>query len=318
MIVNITESFEGSPIVWLVPTLWMVSLSFQPNEVLARTTSTTAFGLIPIPFTSDNYAALFSFGQTPMWFFNSLVVAAGMTLGVLAVSTTAGYALARLEFPFKRAILVICLVGLVLPEQAVFIPLYTMFADFGWHNSYHALILPRMAVPIGVFLMMQFFKAIPQDIEEAARIDGVGWLQIFWHVMLPLARPAMMTLAINQSARNDKGGPEVPPSPTEFFQPWKSVLENHVEIHPAFAQSGLPCKNLRGRMGRDDDLFRVKPCSNQRTHQRHGPKACRRRGFARTRLVRILSDHTQPRVGAGRGLRDQLNNRWQTIGWGSD
>ena len=158
---------------WLVPTLWMVSLSFQPNEVLARSTSTTFFGLIPIPFTLDNYAALFRFGQTPGWFLNSLIVSLGMTLGVLAISTTAGYALARLDFPFKGAILVFCLVGLMVPEQAVFIPLYTMFADFGLHNSYHALILPRMAVPIGVFLMLQFFKAIPKDIEEAARLDGV-------------------------------------------------------------------------------------------------------------------------------------------------
>ena len=154
---------------WLVPTIWMVSLSLQPNEVLARTTSTTALGLVPIPFTFDNYLALFSFGQTPLWFLNSVIVALGMTLGVLAVSTTAGYALARLNFPFKTPLTILCLIGLMVPEQAVFIPLYTMFADFGWHNSYHALILPRMAVPIGVFLMMSFFKAIPKDIEEAVK-----------------------------------------------------------------------------------------------------------------------------------------------------
>lgn len=182
--------------IWLVPTIWMVSLSFQPNDVLARTTSSTALGLIPIPFTPENYIALFRFGQVPMWFLNSLIVSVGMTVAVLAVSTTAGYALARLDFPLKGPVIVLCLMGLMVPEQAVFIPLYTMFADWGWHNSHHALILPRVAVPIGVFLMMQFFKAIPKDIEEAARIDGVGWLQIFWYVMLPLARPAMMTLAI--------------------------------------------------------------------------------------------------------------------------
>jgi multiple sugar transport system permease protein len=87
---------------WLIPTLWMVSLSFQPNDVLARTTSTTAFGLIPIPFTSTTTSRSSAFGQTPLWFLNSLIVALGMTLGVLAVSTTAGYALARLDFPFKR------------------------------------------------------------------------------------------------------------------------------------------------------------------------------------------------------------------------
>lgn len=221
--------------IWLVPTIWMVSLSFQPNEVLARTTSTTALGLVPIPFTAENYAALFTYGQTPWWFMNSLIVSLGMTLGVLLVSTTAGYALARLDFPFKRTLTVAALVGLMVPEQAVFIPLYTMFADFGWHNSYHALILPRMAVPIGVFLMMQFFKAIPDDIEEAARIEGVGWLQIFWHIMMPLARPAMMTLAILTFlyAWNDYLWPLVSAQKREFF----TITLGLASIQSNFAQS---------------------------------------------------------------------------------
>jgi multiple sugar transport system permease protein len=220
---------------WLVPTLWMVSLSFQPNDVLARTTSTTALGLIPIPFTWENYADLFQFGQVPVWFLNSLIVSVGMTLAVLAVSTTAGYALARLEFPFKGPLVVVCLMGLMVPEQAVFIPLYTMFADWNWHNSHHALILPRVAVPIGVFLMMQFFKAIPRDIEEAARIDGVGWLQIFWYVMLPLARPAMMTLAILTFlyAWNDYLWPLVSAQQREFF----TITLGLASIQSNFAQA---------------------------------------------------------------------------------
>jgi len=170
-----------------------------------------------------------------MWFLNSVVVAAGMTLGVLFVSTTAGYALARLDFPQKNTVTVICLIGLMVPEQAVFIPLYTMFADLGWHNSYHALILPRVAVPIGVFLMLQFFKAIPKDIEEAARIDGVGWLQIFWYVMLPLARPAMMTLAILTFlyAWNDYLWPLVSAREPEFF----TITLGLASIQSNFAQS---------------------------------------------------------------------------------
>jgi multiple sugar transport system permease protein len=221
--------------IWLIPTLWMVSLSFQPNEVLARTTNTTAFGLIPIPFTTENYAALLTFGETPKWFLNSVIVAGAMTLGVLAVSTTAGYALARLEFPLKTPLTILCLIGLMVPEQAVFIPLYTMFADLGWHNSYHALVLPRMAVPIGVFLMMQFFRAIPRDIEEAARIDGVGWLQIFWHVMLPLARPAMMTLAILTFlyAWNDYLWPLVSAQQREYF----TITLGLASIQSNFAQA---------------------------------------------------------------------------------
>nr|WP_319390891.1 carbohydrate ABC transporter permease [uncultured Cohaesibacter sp.] len=220
---------------WLVPTLWMLSLSFQPNDVLARTTSSTFFGLVPLPFTLDNYAALFSYGQTPVWFLNSTIVAVGMTLAVLFVSTTAGYALARLSFPGKNAVIIFCLIGLMVPEQAVFIPLYTMFADFGWHNSYHALILPRVAVPIGVFLMMQFFKAIPRDIEEAARLDGVSWLQIFWHVMLPLARPAMTTLAILTFlyAWNDYLWPLVSAQKREMF----TITLGLASIQTNFAQS---------------------------------------------------------------------------------
>lgn len=221
--------------VWMVPTVWMLSLSFQPNDVLARTTSTTALGLIPIPFTLENFAALFAFGSTPMWFLNSIIVALGMTFGVLAISSTAGYALARLHFPFKKTVIAVCLLGLMIPEQAVFIPLYTMFADLGWHNSYHALILPRMAVPVGVFLMMQFFKGISDDIEEAARLEGVGWLQIYWYVMLPLARPAMMTLAILTFlyAWNDYLWPLVSAQKPEYF----TITLGLASIQSNFAQS---------------------------------------------------------------------------------
>jgi len=221
--------------VWLVPTLWMVSLSFQPNDVLARTTASTALGLLPIPFTAENYADLFTFGRTPLWFLNSLIVAGGMTLGVLIVSTTAGYAFARLNFPGKNVLLVVTLLGLMVPEQAVFIPLYTMFADFGWHNSYHALILPRVAVPIGVFLMMQFFRGIPKEIEEAAIVEGVGRLQIFRYIMLPLARPAMVTLAILTFlyAWNDYLWPLVSAQRQEMF----TITLGLASLQSNFAQS---------------------------------------------------------------------------------
>lgn len=221
--------------VWLVPTLWMVSLSFQPNDGLARTTASTWLGLVPIPFTIENYADLFAFGRTPLWFLNSVIVAGGMTLGVLFVSTTAGYAFARLRFPGKRLLLALTLLGLMVPEQAVFIPLYTMFADLGWHNSHHALILPRVAVPVGVFLMMQFFRGIPHEIEEAAIVEGVSRLQIFRYIMLPLARPAMMTLAILTFlyAWNDYLWPLVSAQKPEIF----TITLGLASLQSNFAQS---------------------------------------------------------------------------------
>ena len=181
---------------WMVPILWMLSLSFQPNALLQLTTTPTAFGLIPARFTTENYESLFRLGYTPRWFLNSFIVAFEMTAGVLVLSTTAGYAFARLNFPGKRTLLGVCLFGMMVPEQAIFIPLYAQFADLGWHNTYHGLAIPRIATPIGVFLMMQFFRGIPREIEEAAIVDGVSRLRIFFNVLLPLTRPAIVTLAV--------------------------------------------------------------------------------------------------------------------------
>ena len=221
--------------IWLVPTLWMLSLSLQPNALLARTTSNTFMGLIPIPFTFENYLNLLTHGQIQTWFLNSFLVAFGMTLGVLVLSTTAGFAFARLQFAGKKVLLVFILLGLMIPEQAVFIPLYTMFSDYGWHNSVHGLIIPRLAVPIGVFIMYQFFKGVTRDVEEAARIDGANTFQIFWHVMLPLARPAMMTVSILTFlyAWNDYLWPLVSAQRTEHF----TITLGLASLQSNFAQS---------------------------------------------------------------------------------
>jgi multiple sugar transport system permease protein len=205
--------------VWLVPIVWMLSLALQPNELLARTTSNVAWGLIPWPFTLENLTFVLSQGLTPRWFLNSAIVSGSMTLLVLALSSMAGYAFARIRFPGRRIIYPLVLAGLVIPEQAVFIPLYTMFADWGWHNGYAALVAPRLAVPIGVFLMTQFFRGIPDYIEEAARLDGAGRWTIFTRIMLPLSVPAMVTLAILTFlyAWNDYLWPLVSASRPEMF-----------------------------------------------------------------------------------------------------
>jgi multiple sugar transport system permease protein len=110
-----------------------------------------------------------------------------------------------------------------------------MFADFGWHNTYPALIIPRVAVPIGVFLMTQFFRGIPGEIEEAARVDGVNRFQIFWHIMLPLARPAMMTLSILTFlyAWNDYLWPLVSAQKPEMF----TITTGLASLQSNFAQS---------------------------------------------------------------------------------
>ncbi len=206
-------------LVWLVPIVWMVSIALQPNELLARTTSNVAWGLVPWPFTLDNLSFVLSQGLTPRWFLNSAIVAVSMTFLVLALSAMAGYAFARIPFPGRRIVYPLVLAGLVIPEQAVFIPLYTMFADWGWHNGYAALVAPRVAVPIGVFLMTQFFRGIPDYIEEAATLDGASRWTVFTRIMLPLSVPAMATLAIITFlyAWNDYLWPLVSASRPEMF-----------------------------------------------------------------------------------------------------
>lgn len=179
-------------ILWLLPVIWVVTMSLKPNEVLQRST----WGFLPVPFTLENYWNLFQLATVPRWLFNSLIVAVTMTILVLVVSSLAGYAFARLRFPFKRTLFVVMIAGLMIPEQAVFLPLHQMLAGWGIHNTHAALIMPRVAVPIGVFLMMQFFRAVPRELEEAAELDHAGRFTIFWRIMLPLSLPALTTLGL--------------------------------------------------------------------------------------------------------------------------
>ncbi len=220
---------------WVVPIVWMVSMALQPNDLLARTTSNVAWGLIPWPFTLDNLGFVLSSGLTPRWFLNSAIVALGMTSLVLVLSSMAGYAFARIPFPGRRLLYPLVLAGLVIPEQAIFIPLYTMFAEWGWHNGYFALIAPRLAVPIGVFLMTQFFRGIPDYIEEAATLDGAGRWTVFTRIMLPLSIPALSTLAILTFlyAWNDYLWPLVSASRPEMF----TITLGLASLQTNFAQS---------------------------------------------------------------------------------
>ncbi len=177
---------------WILPVVWVVTMSLKPNAELMRST----WGFFPYPFTLENYANLFQRSTVPLWLLNSVIVAVVMTIFVLMVSSLAGYAFARLDFPFKKTLFLIMIAGLMIPEQAVFIPLHQMFADWGVHNTHFALVTPRVAVPIGVFLMMQFFRAVPREIEEAAELDHASRFTIFWKIMLPLSVPALTTLGL--------------------------------------------------------------------------------------------------------------------------
>lgn len=179
-------------VTWLLPVLWMVTLALSDNRQLQLDSQT----LLPQGFTTDNLVSELSDTRMIRWFANSLLVTGVTTIGTVLLSTMAGYAFGRLEFPFKRTLFIVTLAGLMVPREAMFIPLYLMFSATDQLNSYPALFLPRIALPLGVFIMTQFFRAVPHELEEAALMDGAGHRRIFVNIMLPLARPAMAALAI--------------------------------------------------------------------------------------------------------------------------
>ncbi|MEO6338966.1 MAG: carbohydrate ABC transporter permease [Caulobacteraceae bacterium] len=176
----------------LAPMLWVLGLSFKPNAELMVNTN----AVFHVPYTVKNYFDVVGGFAVVRWIFNSLVVALGMTAATLVLSTLAGYAFARLEFPGRKWLFVAVLLGLAIPEQAVILARHQMFSAAQLHNTYLALILPQVSSPFGVFLMTQYFRAIPKELDEAALLDGASRLQILWKVLLPLTIPAQATLGI--------------------------------------------------------------------------------------------------------------------------
>ncbi len=176
----------------LAPFLWAVGLSLKSNQELMIGPE----AVFQFPYTIENYINIFNSAAVFGWLKNSFIVSGGMTLGVLALSSLTGYAFARLEFPFKKLLFVVVLMGLAVPEQAVIIARHQIFSQLNLHNTYAGLILPGLSAPFGVFLMTQFFKAIPKEIDEAALLDNASRFKIFWRILLPLTLPAQATLGI--------------------------------------------------------------------------------------------------------------------------
>ncbi|WP_114011123.1 carbohydrate ABC transporter permease [Cohaesibacter intestini] len=202
-------------VVMIAPVLWILGLSLKDNTLLMRGTD----AVFSSPYTLENYGNLFHSSLVFRWLLNSTIVAIGQTLGVLTLSSLAGYAFARLEFPFRKTLFVIVLFGLAVPEQAVIIARHQMFSWLNMHNSYLGLMLPGMSSAFGVFLMTQFFRAIPKEIDEAALLDNTPRFRIFWRVLSPLTIPAQATLGIFTFllAWNDYWWPLISATKKEMF-----------------------------------------------------------------------------------------------------
>lgn len=174
----------------LVPFMWMVSASLMtPQEITGSPPS-----LLPAHAQWQNYAHVT--GVVPLFrsYLNSIVVSAGATVGVLLTSSLCGYSFAKFTYPGRDALFVLTISSLMIPPFAVVIPLFWLVKQFGWIDTYMGLIVPSIFSGYGVFMMRQFLLTFPNDLLDAARIDGASEPRIFWQVVMPLTGPALATL----------------------------------------------------------------------------------------------------------------------------
>ncbi|MEU6482402.1 carbohydrate ABC transporter permease [Streptomyces sp. NPDC046887] len=182
----------GALFLMVVPFLWMLSGSFKPEADIRKVPPV----MLPTEPTTANYAELFDNLDFVGMFANSLVVALVVTAGNLLFCSMLGYALAKLRFRGRKAVFALVLGTLMVPGLVTFVPLYVLTTNLGLTDSLLGLILPFLAAPFGVFLMRQFIGSLPDELIDAARMDGCGELAIFWRIILPMTKPALATLGI--------------------------------------------------------------------------------------------------------------------------
>jgi multiple sugar transport system permease protein len=176
----------------VMPFVWMLLGSIKPDgEILSDPA-----GWLPHSPTLANYRYWFGALRIGTYFRNSAIVAVCTVLGNLLFCSMVGYALAKLDFPGKRVLFGLVMITLMVPGVVIFVPLFVIVAKLHLINTYAGLILPYLTSPIGVFLMRQFMRSIPDSLIEAARIDGAGEARIFLRIVLPLSGPPLATLGI--------------------------------------------------------------------------------------------------------------------------
>jgi multiple sugar transport system permease protein len=177
-------------IVFAYPFLWMLSATLKPEVEIG------SLSLLSSNFSFDNYRVVFTKINVGRAFFNSIFVSLCVTGSVIVFGSIVGYALARLNFFGKSLIFNTMIFTMVIPFQITMIPMYILMVKFGWIDSYLALIVPAMTSTFGILLFRQFFLDIPQDLIDAARIDGCNEWTILFRIIWPLSTPVIITVAI--------------------------------------------------------------------------------------------------------------------------
>lgn len=176
----------------LFPIAWMILLSLKeyPDAIQGF------FEKIKPPYSIINYKDALSSDSFDLYFYNSIIVALLVAIGNLLLCFTVGYALARRKFKLNKAIFLTIIGVLIIPPHVIMIPLYRLIVSFGWINSYYALIIPWLVTPFGIFLVKQYIESIPEELEDAARIDGASDLNVIFRIVFPVSKPILTVLFI--------------------------------------------------------------------------------------------------------------------------
>ncbi len=179
-------------LLWLIPLLWAVDTSLKPE---GETTKVPVTWLIENP-TFEAYTKVISAGNLLQWYTNSAIISILVAGLSIVVASMAAFALSRIRFRGSTVVFWFILAGIMIPGQALIVPLFREFAAVGAIDTYWAVILPQIPAPIAVFVFKQFFDGIPRELEEAALVDGASRMRIFARIFLPLSRPAISAVAI--------------------------------------------------------------------------------------------------------------------------
>jgi multiple sugar transport system permease protein len=181
-------------LVFALPLVFMLVTSVKTRGEAASTPPSW----IPNPFTTQAYERILDAAETPVfrWFLNSMIAALGNAVLVVATAALAAYPLARMEFRGKRVVFGLIVATLFIPPVILTIPNYLIVGELQWLDSLVAVIVPTAASAFGVFFLRQFFLSLPKELEEAALIDGANRFAVFWRIVLPLSKPALVTLGL--------------------------------------------------------------------------------------------------------------------------